>query len=215
MAKLVSTSLSKMAFTRPEKLFEENNFLKTFTKVTCFWFWAKNAWQDAQTAFTCPVEKCWKVEPRGENESFLSFPHIMWNIFATSNEIGRVVKLAFIISKGTFWRKSRLNETVFRFSPCFDFEQKTLGRVVTPASSASRGRFWKKTLLWTILYFFQFGWMTFGRVENRNLRVQKNIFGDFFWKSVFCIVSRTLSRNFVSLFTNCFRHFFQNWHPSV
>ena len=78
----------------------------------------------------------------GKWKFFLSFPHIMWNIFATSNEIGRVVKLAFIISKGTFWGKSRLNETVFRFSPCFDFEQKTLGRVVTPASSASRGSFW-------------------------------------------------------------------------
>ena len=47
----------------------------------------------------------------------------MWNFFATSNEIGRVVKLGFIISSGRYWGKSRLNETVFRFSPCFDFEE--------------------------------------------------------------------------------------------
>ena len=113
-----------MTFTRPEKIFEENNFSKTFTKVTCFWIWAKNVCQDGQTAFTYSVQQCWKVEPRRENQSFLSFPHIMWNSFATSNEIGRVVKLAFIISSGTFSGKSRLNETVFRFSPCFDFEQK-------------------------------------------------------------------------------------------
>ena len=33
----------------------------------------------------------------------LSFPHIMWNFIATSNEIGKIVKLAFIISNGTFW----------------------------------------------------------------------------------------------------------------
>ena len=153
LAKVVSTSLSKMTFTRPEKLFEENNFLKTFTKVTCFWFWAKNVWQDAQTAFTCPVQQCWKVEPRGENQSFLSFPHIMWNSFATSKEIGMVVKLAFIISSGTFWEKNRLKETVFRFSPCFDFEQKTLVRVVTPSSSASKGTFWKKKYFRTIIFF--------------------------------------------------------------
>ena len=30
-----------MPFTRPEKLFEEKNFLKLFTKVTCFRLWAK------------------------------------------------------------------------------------------------------------------------------------------------------------------------------
>ena len=65
-----------------------------------------------------------KLNLVGKIKVFLSFPHIMWNSFATSNEIGRVVKLAFIISSGTFWGKSKLNETVFRFSPCFDFEQK-------------------------------------------------------------------------------------------
>ena len=142
---MVSASLSKMTFTRPEVLFEENKYLKTFTKVTCFWFWAENNWQDGQTAFTCPVEQCWKMNLLGKIKVFLSFRHIMWNSFATSNEIGRLVKLAFITSSGTFWGKSRLNETVYRFSPCFDFEQKTLGRVVTPASSVPRGTFWKKT----------------------------------------------------------------------
>ena len=70
LAKVVSASLSKMTVSRPEKLFEENNFSKTFTKVTCFWIWAKNVWQDGQTAFTCPVELWWKVVLFGENESF-------------------------------------------------------------------------------------------------------------------------------------------------
>ena len=105
LAKVVSASLSKMTFTRPEKLFEEINLLKTFTKVTFFWNWAKNVWQDGQTVFMCPVEQCWQFEPRGENQSFLSFPHIMWNSYATWNENGRVVDLAFIISRRTFWGK--------------------------------------------------------------------------------------------------------------
>ena len=117
-----------------------------------------------------------------KNQS-LSFPHIVWNFIATSNDIGNIVKVAFIISNGTFWGKSRLNETVFRFSPSFGSEQKTLGRVVTPASTVSRGTFWKKTRNWTIHFFFQFGWMTSGRVENRNLRVQKNVFGDSLLKN--------------------------------
>ena len=121
---MVSASLSKMTFTRPEKLFEENNFLKTFTKVTCLWIWAENVRQDGQTAFTCPVEQCWKVEPLGQNQSFLSLPHILWNSFATSNENGRVVNLAVNISRGIFRGKDRLNETVSRFSPCFDSHEK-------------------------------------------------------------------------------------------
>ena len=37
----------------------------------------------------------------------------------------------------------------------------------------------------------------------------------FFWKSVFCFDSRTLSKTLVRLFPKCFRQFFQNWHPSV
>ena len=146
---------------------------------------------------------------------FLSFPHIMWNIFATSNEIGRVVNLAFIISSRTFWGKRNLNETVFRFSPSFDCEQETLGRVLISAFYASRGTLWRRTVFWNDL-FFQFGWMTSGAVENRNLNVQKNIFGDFLLKkSVFCFDSRTLSKNLVTIFGNCFRQFFQNWHPCV
>ena len=174
-----------MTFTRPEELFEENNFSKTFTKVTCFWIWAKNFWQDGQTAFTCPVQQCWKVERRRENQSFLSFPHIMWNSFATSNESGRVVKLAFIISSGTFWGKSILNETVFRFSPCFDFEQKTLVRVVTPSSSASKRTFWKEKYFRTIIFFFNLSeWFS---VELRTtIHVsRRKIPATFFWKISF------------------------------
>ena len=180
---MIPASLSKTPFTRPEKLFKENNFLKTFTKVTCFWFWALNVWQDGQTAFTCPVEQWWKVVLFGKNESFLSFPHNMWNIFATSNEIGRVVKLVFIISSRIFWGKRCLNETVFRFSPNFDSEQKTLGRVLTSASYASKGTLWRRTVFWKDLYFFQFVWMTSGRVQNCNLRVRKNVFSDFILKN--------------------------------
>ena len=40
----------------------------------------------------------------GKWKIFLSFPHIMWNNFANSNEIARVVNLAFIISSRTFWK---------------------------------------------------------------------------------------------------------------
>ena len=124
----------------------------------------------------------------GKMKVFLSFPHIMWNIFATSNEIGRLVNLAFIISSRTFWGKRCLNETVFRFSPKFDSEQKTLGRVLTSASYAPRGTVWRRTAFWNDL-FFQFGWMISGRVENRNLNVQKNIFGDFFLKNQFFVLT--------------------------
>ena len=124
----------------------------------------------------------------GKMNVFLSFPHLMWNIFATSNEIGRVVNLTFIISSRTFWGKRCLNETVFMFSPIFDSEQKTLGRVLTSASYASRGTLWRKTVFWNDL-FFQFGWMTSGSVENRNLNVQKNIFGDFLLKKQFFVLT--------------------------
>ena len=118
---------------------------------------------------------------------FLSFPHIMWNIFATSNEIGGVVNWAFIISSRTFWGKRCLNETVFRFSPNFNSKQKTLGRVLTSASYASRGTLWKGTVFWNDL-FFQIILMISGRVENRNLYVQKNIFGVFLLKNQFFVL---------------------------
>ena len=123
----------------------------------------------------------------GKMKVFLSFPHLMWNIFATSNEIGRLVNLAFIISSRTFWGKRCLNETVFMFSPIFDSEQKTLGRVLTSASYASRGTLWRRTVFWNDL-LFQFGWMTSGAVENRNLHVQKDIFGDFILKDQFFVL---------------------------
>ena len=134
----------------------------------------------------------------------------MWNFSSISNEVGRVVKLAFIVSKETFWGKTRLNETVFSFSPCFDSEQKTLCLVVTPASSVSTGMFWKKTSFWTILYFFQFGWMISGRVENRNLRVQKNIFGDFLLKNQFFVLFLGLWAEILWVFSrNAFGTFFR------
>ena len=36
LTKVVSASLPKMTFARPEEFFEENKFLKTFREVTCF-----------------------------------------------------------------------------------------------------------------------------------------------------------------------------------
>ena len=214
LAKVVSASLSKMTFTTPEELFEENKFLKTFTKVTCFWFCAKNVWQDAQTAFTCPVEQWWKVVLFGENESLLSFPHIMWIFFATSNKIGRAVNLAFNISSGTFRGKNRLNETVFRFSPSFDSERKTLGRVLTSASYASRGALWRGTVFWNDFFFNLAEWFL---VELRTAiyMSRRTFLTTSFEKSVFCFDSRTLSKKLVRLFPKCFRQFLQNWHPCV
>ena len=142
---MVSVSLSKRPCTRPEKLVEENNFLKIFIKVTCFWVWKKNVWHDAQTVFCVQWKSVGNLNLLWKINVFLSISHIMWTFSSTSNETWRVVKLAFIISIGTFWGKSRFNETVLRFSPCFDSEQKTLDRIVSPASSVSTGMFWKKT----------------------------------------------------------------------
>ena len=119
----------------------------------------------------------------GKTKLLLSFPHNMWNFSANSNENGRVVKLAFTLSSETFWGQSSLNENFFRFPPRLDFEQKTLGRVVTSASQASRGTIWRRTEFWNDLHFYQFGWMTSGRVENRNLYVQKNSISDFLLKN--------------------------------
>ena len=183
--------------------------------MTCFWIWAENVWQDGQTAFTCPVEQCWKVESLGQNQSFLSFPQNMWNSFATSNENGRVVKLAFIISSGTFWGKNRLNETVSRISPCFDFQQKILGRVVTPLPRFRRECSERKHNF--ELYSIFFNSAEWFLVELRTaIYVSRRTFSaTSFGKSVFCFDSRTLSKNLVRLFTKSFRQFFQNWHPFV
>ena len=54
---MVSTSLSKTAFTRPEKLFEENDFIRLLYKLLISEFKQKNVWQDGKTAITCPVEQ--------------------------------------------------------------------------------------------------------------------------------------------------------------
>ena len=117
-----------------------------------------------------------------EKLKYLSFPHIIWNFISTSHDIGNIVKVAFIISNGTFWGKSRLNETVFRFSPSFGSEQKTLGRVVTPAPTVLRGTFWKKTRNWTILFFFNLvEWLL---VELRTVTCvsRRTFLATLFWK---------------------------------
>ena len=91
--------------------------------MTSFRIWAKTLWHNFQTAFTCQwnsVKSCtlW------EKLKSLSFPHIMWNFIATSNDIGTIVKLAFIISSGAFWGQSSLNEKLFRFSINLDLSKK-------------------------------------------------------------------------------------------
>ena len=113
--------------------------------------------------------------------------------------------------QSNFLKKRCLNETVYRFSPNFDSQQKTLGRVLTSASYASRGTVWRRTAFWKDL-FFQFGWVISGRVENRNRNVQKNIFGDFFLKNRFFVLILGLWAKILWLFAKNFRQFFQNWH---
>ena len=142
----------------------------------------------------------------------LSFPHIMWNFFATStNEIGRVVKLAFILSSGTIWKRSSLNGKVLRCSSVLNFEQNypaewsyLLPRCREELSEGKQN--FKKYSI-----FFQFGWLTSGRVENLNLGVPKTFFGKFFWKinflswisdweQIFCeIFSEMLPKKFSEL----------------
>ena len=135
----------KNALYSSRETFWRKQFLKIFIKVTCSWVWAKNVWHDAQTVFCVQWNSVGNLNLLGKINVFLSIPHIMWTFSLTSNETCRVVKLAFIISNGTFWGKSKFNETVLKFSPCFDSEQKTLDRIVSPASSVSTGMFWKKT----------------------------------------------------------------------
>ena len=94
-----------MPCTRPEKLFGENSFLKIFIKVTCFWVWAKNVWHDAQNVFCVQWNSVGNLNLLGKINVFLSIPHIMWTFSSTSTETCRAVKLAFIISNGTFWGK--------------------------------------------------------------------------------------------------------------
>ena len=55
--------------------------------------------------------------------------------------------------QSNFLKKRCLNETVYRFSPNFDSEQKTLGRVLISASYASRGTVWRRTAFWNDLFF--------------------------------------------------------------
>ena len=148
----------------------------------------------------------------GKIKLFLSFPHNMWKFLANSNENGRVVKLVFTLSNETFWGQSSLNEKFFRFPPSLDFEQKPLGRVVTSASQASRGKIWRGTEFWNDLHFFQFGWMTSRRVQNFNLRVQTNVFSDFFWKINLLFSCSDFEQTFVvRILASCFRQISQNW----
>ena len=110
----------------------------------------------------------------------MSFPHIMWNFIATSNDIGKIVKLAFIISSGTFWGQSSSNEKLFRFSISLDLSKKTLGRNVISASQALRRTFWGRTEFWKDL-FFQFGWMTLVEFRTAIYMSRKTFLATLFW----------------------------------
>ena len=144
----------------------------------------------------------------GKWKFFLSFPHIMWNIFATSNEIGRVVNLAFIISSRTFWGKRSLNETVFRFSPSFDYEQKTLGRG-SHLLPTRRGALFGGEPYFEMVFFFNLADWFLVELRTAIYVFRRTFSATSFWKSVFCFDSRTLSKNLVRHFTKCFRQFFR------
>ena len=142
---MVSASLSKMILHVQRNFLEKTIFWKLLQK----WLVSEFGQKTFDRMVKLPLRVQWnsvgKLNLLRKIKGFSSFPHKMWNFSSVSNEVGRVVKLAFNIFKGTFWGETRLNETVFRFSPCFDSEQKTLGTVVTPASSVSTWMFWKKT----------------------------------------------------------------------
>ena len=104
----------------------------------------------------------------------------MWNFIATSSDIGKIVKLAFIISSGTFWGQGSLNEKLFRFSISLDLSKKTLGRVVISASQALRRTLWGRTEFWKDL-FFQFGWMTLVEFRTAIYMSRKTFLATLFW----------------------------------
>ena len=137
----------------------------------------------------------------------------MWNFIATSNDIGWVVKLAFIISSGTLWGKSRFNETVFRFSPSFDSEQKTLGRVVTPASTVSRGTFWKETRIWTKLFFFSLVEWLLVEFRTATCVSRRTFLATLFWKINLLFWFSDFEQKFCKTFSEKLSAFFQNLIP--
>ena len=135
----------------------------------------------------------------------------MWNFIATSNYIGKIVKLAFIISSGTFWGQSNLNEKLFRFPPSLDFEQKTLGRVVTSASQASRGTICWRTAFWNDLLFFNsVEWLL---VEFRTaIYVSKRTFlATLFWIIILLFSFADFEQNNCENFSEMLSAIFKKW----
>ena len=106
----------------------QRNFLEktTLWKFSCRWLLLEFERKPCGTIFKLLSRVQWNSGKsctlRGKLKS-LSFPHIMWNFIATSNDIGKIVKLAFIISKGTFWGQSSLNEKLFRLSIILDLSK--------------------------------------------------------------------------------------------
>ena len=102
--------------------------------------------------------------------------------------LGRFVKPLLEASRATFLRKKCfLDETLFIL--VWDLEWKTNDRVVKLASYMTTKKnevkhvFLKKPHSHVFSTFFE--WMTFDRVENRNLLVQKNVLGLFSWQKLF------------------------------
>ena len=195
---------------------KKNNFLKTFTKVTCFWIWARNVWQDGQTAFTCPVEQCWKVEPLGQNQSFFVVPTHYMKLFRNFKRKWQGCQVSIHHLQRNILRKNSSEWNSFQIFPMLWLRAKTLGRVVTPASSGSTGIFWKKNVIsnYTLFFFNLAEWFP---VDLKTaIYVSRRTFpATSFEKSVFCFDSRTLSKNLLRLFPKCFRQFLQKWHPCV
>ena len=81
-----------MTFTRPEGFFEENNFFENSLQK---WLVSEFGQKTFGRMLKLPLYVQWNSDGKlyflGKMKVFLSVPHIMWNIFATSNKIGRVV----------------------------------------------------------------------------------------------------------------------------
>ena len=89
--------------------------------------------------------------------TLLSYSHFRQNFFWTfTGKIDRVVKLAFIFSNETCWRKNSWFKKGFKFSSISVFEQKTSGRVFKPVLELYRATFRTKyCFLQETLFYLQ------------------------------------------------------------
>ena len=159
LAKVVSASLPKMTSARPEEFFEENKFLKNFREVTCFWIWAKNLWQDGKTAFTCPMEQCWKVEPFGENQSFFVVSTHYVKLFLNFRRSWQGCQVSFHHLQTNILRKNSTEWNSFQFFPMLWLRAKKHWVELSHLLPRCRREFSEKKHNFELYsIFFQFGW---------------------------------------------------------